>query len=237
MLPGPIDAELSGHVEIFYEPGSDRLLLGGDFADVLRHPDGNLGFVLGDVCGHGPEAAALAIDLRASWAALELDRPDLERLAHRLNQVALRPRADHLLLFATMAIGRITADWHEARLLLAGYPPPIALEQPAAETQLPRGPLLGIHLDGQWTAGTTPISPAGILLYTDGLTEGRAYGPARSERYGLPRLLEAIQTHHCNPAVSISLSAYLLAQATAAHQGMATSSGRGRGRWVASTLR
>jgi hypothetical protein len=70
LLPRALDGDLGGQVHIAYHPGSERLLLGGDFIDVRRDADGAVSFVIGDVCGHGPEAAALAVALRGSWASL-----------------------------------------------------------------------------------------------------------------------------------------------------------------------
>ncbi|NEC16794.1 PP2C family protein-serine/threonine phosphatase, partial [Streptomyces parvus] len=46
-----------------YRPGRSRALLGGDFYDVVRTPDGTVHAMIGDVCGHGPDEAALGVEL------------------------------------------------------------------------------------------------------------------------------------------------------------------------------
>src|SRR3954447_4942758 len=55
-----------------YRPGDMRLLLGGDFYGCAEHPDGAVALVIGDVVGHGPEAAGFAAGLRSAWQALQL---------------------------------------------------------------------------------------------------------------------------------------------------------------------
>src|SRR4051812_27037925 len=72
-----------------YRPGEQRLLLGGDFFVCTELEDGRLGLMIGDVVGHGPEAAGFAAGLRSAWQALQLTDGPLEALATTLNRVAL----------------------------------------------------------------------------------------------------------------------------------------------------
>ncbi len=53
-----------------YRPGRRRALLGGDFYDAVRTDDGTVHVVIGDVCGHGPDEAALGVALRIAWRTL-----------------------------------------------------------------------------------------------------------------------------------------------------------------------
>ena len=57
------------HLMWRYLPSEDRLGISGDFYDAATTPDGRLAVVIGDVVGHGPDAAALGATLRASWHA------------------------------------------------------------------------------------------------------------------------------------------------------------------------
>ena len=72
-----------------YRPGEQRSLLGGDFYLCEPLPDGTVALMIGDVAGHGPEAAAFAMSLRSAWRALLLAPLGLEERADRLNQIAL----------------------------------------------------------------------------------------------------------------------------------------------------
>ncbi len=55
-----------------YLPGSQGALLAGDFLDTVQTPDGSVHVVVGDVCGHGPDEAALGVALRIAWRTLVL---------------------------------------------------------------------------------------------------------------------------------------------------------------------
>jgi ferredoxin len=55
-----------------YRPGEERLRLGGDFFDIQPIAGDGLALIIGDVSGHGPQAAALGARLRAAWQGLVL---------------------------------------------------------------------------------------------------------------------------------------------------------------------
>src|SRR4051794_30054678 len=63
LLPRPIVSDSRVRVATGSRPGRARALLGGDFFDVVQTPDGTLHAVIGDVCGHDPDAAALGVCL------------------------------------------------------------------------------------------------------------------------------------------------------------------------------
>ena len=81
-----------------YRPGRQRALLGGDFYDAVELPDGTLHMVIGDVCGHGADEAALGASLRIAWRALTLARRDQEEVvADAARDAPVRaPPAGHL---------------------------------------------------------------------------------------------------------------------------------------------
>jgi serine phosphatase RsbU (regulator of sigma subunit) len=176
---GPFD------VAITYQPGLRRMLLGGDFAAARLIGDDTLDFLIGDVAGHGPEAAALAVGLRASWRALRgsgMDHPGVV--------AGFEALVNDAGLTATVLLGTMSLTG-PLRVTAAGHPPPIVLaEGGARELAVPPAPMLGLGLAGRrWTAHE--IEPEGqvLLAYTDGLTEGRAGGGTR--RFGVEGLLAA----------------------------------------------
>jgi serine phosphatase RsbU (regulator of sigma subunit) len=182
-------------VDIFYQPGSDRLLLGGDFVDTIQHSDGRLQFVIGDVVGHGPEAAALAISLRASWRALVSVGTELSRIVGVLDE-----QTTDANLYATALTGTITPDG-QLTLISAGHPAPIAAgEQGVRELPERPGPMLGLGLESpRWEPTETPLAGQTLLAYTDGLVEGTIHHSR--ERFGITRLLETIAEHGPEPEV------------------------------------
>jgi DNA-binding NarL/FixJ family response regulator len=139
-----------------YRPGRDALL-GGDFFDVVETPDGTVLAVVGDVCGHGPDEAALGVALRIAWRTLVLAGVDADRLLPVLEDVLVRERRNDEL-FATVAMVSIAPHRSSALLWLAGHPAPLLLGPPAE--QLPDdvvGPALGILPEVVWGRREVPL--------------------------------------------------------------------------------
>ena len=176
-----------------YRPGEKMLLVGGDFHLCSQLADGSVNLLIGDVAGHGPEAAAFATSLRSAWRALLLGDAPLEEQLARLNVVA-RAQQPASGLFATALACTIAPDRRSVTVCSAGHPPAVVVEDGCArEVRLTPGLPLAVEPDGAWPATTTALAPgAAILLYTDGLIEGRA-APGESERLGTARLLAEIE--------------------------------------------
>lgn len=194
-------------VDLTYQAGSRRLLLGGDFVATRLAGDGSLDFVIGDVSGHGPEAAALAVEIRASWHALRTYGISIPDLFQSLDRIVSATE-----FMVTMLVGNLEAG---GRLTIgtAGHPPPLLVgPEGARELDLPPQALLGVagHGSSAWSTVTTELGSSTLFAYTDGLVEGRA-DPA-PERYGVERLLTAIRAHGPVPAA-------LIEQASHAHGG------------------
>src|ERR1700754_4016711 len=100
LLPRPLVADPALAVDSGYRPGRERALLGGDFYDVVETPDGTLHAVIGDVCGHDPDAAALGVCLRIAWRTLVLGERDGDALLSTLEEVLVHERLSEEI-FAT----------------------------------------------------------------------------------------------------------------------------------------
>jgi serine phosphatase RsbU (regulator of sigma subunit) len=182
LLPSISLASRDAGAATFYRPGDARLSLGGDFYDCLELPDGAIALLIGDVAGHGAAAAALGASLRSAWRALVLGDWRLEDLPGGLQAVCVRERHDQHL-FVTAITARIEAHRGSLRFVSAGHPAPLVVGTSAAGAQ--NGPPLGVVGDASWQVNEVPLTlPASILLYTDGLVEGRA-APGSSERLGI----------------------------------------------------
>ncbi|HTI35119.1 MAG TPA: response regulator, partial [Miltoncostaea sp.] len=100
LLPRPAVRDTGIAVATFSRPGRRRTLLGGDFHDVVETPDGAVHAVIGDVCGHGPDEAAIGVSLRSAWRALVLAGAPGDVVLGTLQEVLVRERhREHL--FAT----------------------------------------------------------------------------------------------------------------------------------------
>ncbi len=160
-----------------YRSGRARSLLGGDFFDAVLAEDGTVHAIIGDVCGHGADEAALGALLRVSWRALVLAGLDERHVLPKLQQVLVSER--HVpTLFTTVCTVAIRDG--VALVRLAGHPPPVVLG-PVPHALAPMvGLPLGIRSTASWEALRVELGPRwSLLLYTDGLVEGR--GPVRGE--------------------------------------------------------
>ena len=72
LLPSPLLSDSRLTVAMRYRPGGGQMLVGGDFFDVVEAADGWIHLVIGDVCGRGPEEAALGVCLRVAWRTMVL---------------------------------------------------------------------------------------------------------------------------------------------------------------------
>jgi serine phosphatase RsbU (regulator of sigma subunit) len=176
-----------------HRPGDERLLLGGDFIDCVRLADASVGFVVGDVSGHGPTPAGVAVGLRLAWRGLALSGASAETILPVMQRMLISD-ASVPDLFATACCGTLLPG---GRLCFAsaGHPAPLLLDVPPHEAELTVGPPLGVTDGGRWTTTTVTLPPGGALIYTDGLTEGRA-APGASGRMGLDGLIELTNELH-----------------------------------------
>ncbi|MFD8075071.1 PP2C family protein-serine/threonine phosphatase [Streptomyces sp. NPDC059718] len=192
LLPQPLLATPAVTATSRYLPGRESALLGGDFLDVVQTDDGRVHAVIGDVSGHGPDAAALGVCLRIAWRALTLGGhrgPELLRLLERM-LVAERSHPD---LFTTCTLLTLDFAASRATVHLAGHHEPLLTTGGVTRPiDAAHGVALGIApgLD-QWPATALDLPERGTLtLYTDGLIEGHAgTGGERLGAEGLLRLL------------------------------------------------
>ncbi|MEU6773663.1 SpoIIE family protein phosphatase [Streptomyces sp. NPDC046759] len=153
-----------------YLPGTQGMDVGGDWYDVVEAGDG-LALVIGDVQGHGVQAAATMGQLRSAVRAFALgDRPPDEVMSG----------TNHLLIdldpgqFASCCYLRLDPATGRARIARAGHPPPL-LRSPDGRARLldvPGGVVLGVDPQARYPVAELVLEPDAILaLYTDGLVE------------------------------------------------------------------
>ncbi len=185
LLPNPILTGADVGVGLFYRPGSERALLGGDFYDVVQTPTG-VHLLIGDVSGHGPDEAALGVALRIAWRSLVLAGLGAADVLRGVEQVLLAERRndEH---FATVAMVSLAPDLRRADLVLCGHPPPLViLGDQVVELEVEGLPMLTLLHDA--VIEPTPVELPGdwgLLLFTDGLVEGSTT-PGSSDRLGVP---------------------------------------------------
>lgn len=181
LLPSPLLAGSGVAARAFYRAGRTRSVIGGDFYDAVLDPNGTVHAMVGDVCGHGPDEAALGALLRVSWRALVLAGVDEALLLPKLQQVLVSERHDSTL-FTTVSTVAINAGATRdtATVRLAGHPPPVSLRPEPRGVAAPVGLPLGVDGSAAWEPVHVELAPNwALMLYTDGLIEGR--GPVPGE--------------------------------------------------------
>jgi serine phosphatase RsbU (regulator of sigma subunit) len=185
LAPNPLIEDPSVWVASCYRAGRSRALLGGDFYDLVQRPDGRLHALVGDVCGHGPDEAAIGVSMRAAWRALALAGTTAEVTLQTLGLVLEHER--HLPgLFATLCTLEIDPVERSATLIRAGHPGPVLIDGSTVSslTDVLGDGAVGIN-DGHWVPERLSL-PAQwtVLLYTDGIVEGRIGTGEDGERLG-----------------------------------------------------
>lgn len=175
LLPAPLVHDEALLLSAHYRPGRRRALLGGDFYDAVQAEDGTVHAVIADVSGHGPDAAALGVSLRIAWRTLVIGGRAPEDLLPTL-QIMHGHERHFTWMFTTLCMVTIAPDKRSVKIQLAGHPAPllIAGEEITALEPAQGEPPLGVVDDFRWTAHEHQLPDQwSLLLYTDGLIEGR----------------------------------------------------------------
>ncbi|MFD7720769.1 SpoIIE family protein phosphatase [Streptomyces sp. NPDC059814] len=176
LLPPGLPDVPNVEIEVIYRAAGEGNEVGGDFYDVFPIQDGAYGFAIGDVCGTGPEAAAVTGLARHALRLLAREGFGGPAVLERLNAAILDEGARSR--FLTLLYGELWPQEDGSALLkvvCAGHPLPLRLRQDgsveaAAEPQ----PLLGVIEDLELYEQTVTLDPGDVLLcVTDGVTERR----------------------------------------------------------------
>lgn len=194
LLPGPLLRGAPIEHMTRYLPGSGGTLA-GDFFDTVQTPDGSVHLVIGDVCGHGPDEAALGVALRIAWRTLVLAGQTEATLLRTLDTL-LRAERKAPEIFTTLCTVTITPDLRHAKMRVVGHPPPVLVRDGVVEVVAgtPSGPPLGIFHDVEWPVIEVPLGAEwSMMLYTDGLIEAAVSEPGRL--LGVDGLLDLVREH------------------------------------------
>jgi len=154
-----------------YLPASANSRVGGDWYITAEMPGGNVLLAIGDVAGHGLDAAAGMARLRGALAGLAITGAPPERLVGWLNDLVHHVAPEHT---ASVMAGYFTPATRELTWAQAGHPPPLLVRGTSARPLgQPAGVLLGAG-HGAYDAMTMTLEPGDVLLlYSDGLVERR----------------------------------------------------------------
>jgi len=173
-----------------YVPATADVQVGGDWYDVVQLRDGLIGLAIGDVAGHGLQAAATMGQVRMALRAYALQDPSPVSVMRGVHQLVSQLPTPEMVTLMYLVFDPAT---RMLRFTNAGHPPALVIgsgESSYLEDGL--APPVGVTADARYTETSHELSSgATLLLYTDGLVERRGV----SIQDGLDRLsLEAV-TH------------------------------------------
>jgi serine phosphatase RsbU (regulator of sigma subunit) len=187
LLPPALPVVEGLEIAARYVPGDG--LVGGDFYDVFSLGDGRWGFMLGDVCGRGAEAASVTALTRHTARSVAMLQESPAGVIEHVNTALLRDASD---LFVTALFGHIAPNGAGVHVCLcaAGHPPALVLRADGRVEAIPsETPLLGVIERVGAGESALALHPGdALLIYTDGLIETRRDGRV----FGHDRLMEAL---------------------------------------------
>jgi serine phosphatase RsbU (regulator of sigma subunit) len=180
-----------------------RLEVGGDVYDYLTLGDGRLAVVLGDVTGHGVDAAAdMAM---AKYVFRSLAREHIvpgDFLAAANDVVSSEIASGRFITMVELVIDSVKG---EVACASGGHPQPrLVLPDGTVEGIAAQGLALGIDAPQAYATVTAAFPPgATVVVYTDGVVEARR----RGVQFGIERLDALLSEHRALPALEIAETA------------------------------
>ncbi len=195
-VPEKLPQRLGLQCDVIYIAAEREALIGGDWYDAFDLPDGRIVFSIGDVTGHGLEAAVIAARLRQSIFAAAFQTDDPAEILSTADR-ATRSRDDAP---ATAIVAILSKDLSTMSYASAGHPPPVVAGPNTPAHSLAYGGLpfgVGIPVASQ-TRHVTLERDAAVLFYTDGLTEFRRNidGAESAVLRAMTRLVEGEPVEH-----------------------------------------
>jgi len=171
-VPSEVGPIRIGHV---YRSATEAARVGGDFYDVFPVKQGKLAVLIGDVSGHGIEAArqaGLTKDVIHAFVH-QTERP--REVLGRTNTLLVEEAFSG---FVTVFLGILDPQKGVLRYACAGHPEPLVRRSSGEIQVLHSGsPPLGVYPEASWKAGEIAVEVGDLLLlYTDGVIEARHAG-------------------------------------------------------------
>jgi serine phosphatase RsbU (regulator of sigma subunit) len=181
-IPSEIGRVRLGHL---YRSATETARVGGDFYDVFEAKDGQIAVLIGDVAGHGIQAARTGTLVKDVVHAFTHQSIRTHEVLRRTNQLLIEK---DLSEFVTLFLGILDPGTGIMHYSSAGHPESM-VKRVAGQIELlgcGTSPL-GIYPDANWKPREISLAPGDLLLlYTDGVTEARRglemFGEKRLER-------------------------------------------------------
>ena len=190
--------------DVLYEPADAALLVGGDWYDAFELRDGKIGISIGDVSGHGVEAAAQMSSMRNAIRMALVMETNLRKVLTDADFLCANEVAPGT--FCTALIAIVDPERGTMTCASAGHPGPLiwtrgTITEPIRDRSLPLA--FGTLLRESVEPVTVRLEPgATVLFYTDGLTESERR-PVEGERAVHRALADPAVRNAASPARAI----------------------------------
>ena len=210
-------------VSVTGEIASAEGVLAGDFLDVVELDDDRIAVVLGDVSGHGPVAALVALRLKIALATV-LGHGGGDAGLDAALPAARATLKDEAETFVTLVVAVLDLRDDTLSYVNAGHPPPFVVGRSGEVTALaPTGPLVSpVLADATWEVATASFAAGDRLVaFSDGVLEARdgdgrefgsdavlaTIGRASDTVEIVRRLRSAVRDHEVHPRDDVTILA------------------------------
>jgi serine phosphatase RsbU (regulator of sigma subunit) len=207
LAPEPLPELENAQFDAIYVPAASARAVGGDWYEALELRDGRLLLLMGDVAGHGLEAAVVMNRARQAILAGAVTERDPARTLTKANAALVRQSSP----MVTAACCVVDPRRMQLVYASAGHPPPILASPSSPATALRNGgPPLGITDDLRLESYDCVLEAGSLLvLYTDGLIENE-----RDIVEGETRLVRVVAQHRQAPYPARAIFEAMLGDAT-----------------------
>lgn len=184
-----------------YRPASDEAEIGGDWYDAFTLPDGRIAVSMGDVAGHGLEAATVMGEVRQAMRSTAVGERSPSTVLNHINSVINLRKSIGMV---TAIFGYYEPHARELTYAVAGHPPPIITIAGGFSGFLPGGGMpLGVDSAINATDWTISLPPRScVVFYTDGMTE-HSRDVIAGEQQLLEASVRAFEVDPENPALAV----------------------------------
>ncbi len=168
MLPSALPLLPDIRFSASYSAASESQRVGGDFYDAFELPDGRVALTIGDVTGHGLEAAVIMGEIRQALRAASFESADPSAILDRASRLLI---ASGRSVFVTAIVGVLDPVTGRFAYSTAGHPPPLVDDGKELRRLPSAGLPIGLRDEQGVDFALRLRAPCTLVMFTDGLME------------------------------------------------------------------
>ena len=168
MLPSALPLLPDIRFSASYSAASESQRVGGDFYDAFELPDGRVALTIGDVTGHGLEAAVIMGEIRQALRAASFESADPSAILDRASRLLI---ASGRSVFVTAIVGVLDPVTGRFAYATAGHPPPLVDDGHELRRLPGAGLPIGLRDEQGVDFALRLHAPCTLVMFTDGLME------------------------------------------------------------------